>query len=110
MTETPPATPSTATVVRMLAPRPPFSFARALAFLRRFPPTEGERPIVGDAVLGATRVDGHTLGFRVEEAGTIEAPALRCTLSADDTSSLTDETVVAGMLNQIGGWLGVDDD
>ncbi len=110
MTDTPPATPLTTTSVRMLAPRAPFSFAKALAFLRRFPPTEGERPVVGEAVLGATRVQGHTLGFRVEDAGTVEAPGLHCTLLADDPTSLDDASIVEAVLGQIGGWLGIDDD
>jgi DNA-3-methyladenine glycosylase II len=94
----------------MLAPRPPFSLAQALAFLRRFPPTEGERPVVGEAVLGATRLAGRTLGFRVEDAGTIEAPALRCTLYANDATPLDDGSMVEAVLGQIGAWLGLDDD
>ena len=64
MTDTPPATMPGATIPRMLAPRPPFSFALALAFLRRFPPTEGERPIIDDAILGATRV-GESASYAV---------------------------------------------
>jgi DNA-3-methyladenine glycosylase II len=105
MTETSPA----ATIVGMLDPRPPFSFAHALAFLRRFPPTEGERPVLGEAVLGATRVGGRTIGFRVEDAGTVAAPALRCTLHADDGQSI-DDGIVEAALDQVGGWLGIDDD
>src|SRR4051794_8538926 len=105
MTENPP----TAEGVGVLKPRAPFSFAQALAFLRRFPPTEGERPVVGDAVLGATHVDGRAIGFRVEDAGTVEAPALRVIFSVEPGSVLEEETANT-VCDQIGGWLGIDDD
>lgn len=32
----------------VLRPRPPFSFGLALAFLKRFPPTQGERITLGN--------------------------------------------------------------
>jgi hypothetical protein len=64
----------------ILQPRPPFSFDLALAFLRRFPPTMGDRIVDGERVLGAARVDGQTIGFQVGGLGDVESPALRCTL------------------------------
>jgi DNA-3-methyladenine glycosylase II len=100
---------SSTTIVRMLAPRPPFSFVQALTFLRRFPPTEGERPVVGEAVLGATRVGGRTVGFHVEDAGSVDEPGLRCTLHAGDGRKLND-AIVEAALELISGWLGLDDD
>ena len=110
MTDTPPSSQPLTTVVRVLAPRPPFRFGKALAFLRRFPPTAGERPVVGEVVLGAAQIAGQTLGFRIEDAGTLEAPALRCALFAADRASLHDDAVVTTVLEQIGGWLGLPDD
>ena len=93
-------------MVGQLKPRAPFSFAHALSFLRRFPPTEGERPIVGDAVLGAMRIKGRTLGFRVGADGSVETPSLRCSLMADDLRPDDVETALV----RIGGWLGIEDD
>jgi DNA-3-methyladenine glycosylase II len=95
----------------VLRPRPPFSFDQALAFLRRFPPTLGDRFVVEERVLGAARVGGQTIGFQVEGAGDVESPALRCTLSPDATENGDIDTDRAGeALRQIGDWLGADDD
>jgi DNA-3-methyladenine glycosylase II len=107
----------------VLHPRPPFSFAQTLAFLRRFPPTRGERAIVGEAVLGAARLGGQTIGFRVEAVGDVEAPILRCTLfpavrssvsgrstaSAEPAGALGLATAEAA-LRRLGDWLGAEDD
>jgi hypothetical protein len=50
--------------VYVLQPRPPFSFDQALVFLRRFPPTLGERAVVdGDG-------HGHVRGGRHAGLGT----------------------------------------
>ncbi len=95
----------------ILKPRPPFSFGQSLAFLKRFPPTQGERVVAGDAVLGAARVDGRTFGFRIEEAGSMDAPALRCTLVAGEPGAgPLDSATVDALLTQLGDWLGIDDD
>jgi DNA-3-methyladenine glycosylase II len=99
----------------ILQPRPPFSFDLALAFLRRFPPTMGDRIVDGERVLGAARMDGQTIGFQVEGAGDVESPALRCTLDVGRDMSNTgddglDPTRTAEALGQIGDWLGADDD
>ncbi|MGE3270092.1 MAG: DNA-3-methyladenine glycosylase [Chloroflexota bacterium] len=90
-----------------LCPRPPFEFWHALAFLKRFPPTLGERLVLDGAVLGAARVAGRTLGFSVRETDGGDAPSLRCSLQAD--GPLTPEQTVAA-LDRIGDWLGVQDD
>jgi DNA-3-methyladenine glycosylase II len=97
--------------VHSLRPRPPFSFDQALTFLRRFPPTLGDRIVEGERVLGAARVGGQTIGFQVEGAGDVESPALHCTLmpSAPGAGDL-DPSQTGEALRQIGDWLGADDD
>src|SRR5262249_20149098 len=96
---------------QILRPRSPFSFALALAFLRRFPPTMGDRIVDGECVLGAARVRGQTVGFRVEGPGDVESPALRCTLTvAEREAAHLDPNRVAEALGQVGDWLGADDD
>jgi len=96
---------------QLLRPRPPFSFEHALAFLRRFPPTQGDRIVVGEAALGAARVGGRTLGFRVDGAGKAEAPALRCTISAGcGAADRPTSAQVEAVLGRLGAWLGTDDD
>src|SRR5690349_17836370 len=89
-----------------LRPRPPFSFAQALAFLRRFPPTLGERAVVEDGVLGAARVDGQTIAFHVKQSNDdIERPELRCDFQpADQSSSAPAPATVEKLLTRIGDW------
>jgi DNA-3-methyladenine glycosylase II len=102
--------------MQTILPQPPFSFSQALIFLGRFPPTLGERAVVfeGDigsrndgAVLGAARLDGQTIGFRVSADGDTNAPILTCELHAED--SVTDHTAGA-IVDRIGAWLGAADD
>jgi len=93
--------------VQTIHPQQPFSFPQSLAFLGRFPPTLGERVILNGAVLGAARLDGQTVGYRVcadEENG---APALRCEFhAARPVSDVTTEALT----RRIEGWLGAADD
>ena len=93
--------------VQTIHPQPPFSFLQALAFLGRFPPTLGERAISKGAALGAARLSGQTVGFRVWAEGDANAPVLNCELHAD--GQLTDHTTQAAVA-RIGTWLGVADD
>jgi len=111
------------TETHVIRPRPPFSFGQALAFLRRFPPTLGDRLVSGAAVLGAARVNGQTLGFRVEGAEDSDAAVLRCRFWDGQEGALSpsgdvDELAIGAigldgrqaLLARIGDWLGVDDD
>lgn len=54
--------------------RAPFSFAHALAFLRRFPPCRGEYLIADDAITAAVAIDGRAVPFTIRGA-TVETPA-----------------------------------
>jgi hypothetical protein len=95
--------------VHVLRPRPPFSVAQARAFLRRSPPTLGDRIVTGERVLGAARVMGQTIGFQVAGAGDVESPTLRCTLTHGGTGDGDiDSGRVGEALRQIGDWLGAD--
>jgi len=94
-----------------LQPRPPFSFDQALVFLRRFPPTLGERAVVDGAVLGAARLGGQTVGFRLASEGDVEAPSLRCTVfHRDGEAGSVDGDRAGALLTRLGDWLGLDDD
>jgi DNA-3-methyladenine glycosylase II len=90
-----------------LHPRAPFDFERSLAFLRRFPATEGEQSVEPNAVTKALRADGITVAFRVEGAGTVAEPELRYrVLSGTALSPALRRRVEA----RIASFLGVDDD
>jgi len=71
--------------------RAPFSFAHALAFLRRFPPCRGEYLIDDDAITAAVTLDGRAVPF---------------TIHGDLTVETTDERIVARAAH----FLGTEDD
>lgn len=98
---------STIQTMHTVQPQPPFNFLQALAFLSRFPPTLGERAIAKGAALGAARLHGKTIGFRVWAEGDANAPVLNCQLHTEEP--LTDQTARA-VVDRIGAWLGVADD
>jgi DNA-3-methyladenine glycosylase II len=110
--EAPPVT----STLHTIHPQPPFSFPQSLIFLGRFPPTLGERAVVfeGDiggkndgAVLGAARLNGQTVGFRVWADGDTNAPVLNCELHSE--APLTEQTAGA-IVDRISAWLGTADD
>jgi DNA-3-methyladenine glycosylase II len=116
--------------------RSPFSFRQALAFLGRFPPTLGERAVIpaggahasetgaaeGGAVLGAARLEGQTIGFRVSAAPVAGAAmsarperrdhvtALACEFFPADQSQKVTAGTSRALLRRIGAWLGASDD
>ncbi|MDX2087951.1 MAG: hypothetical protein SFX73_08880 [Kofleriaceae bacterium] len=46
-----------------LATSQPFSFAQTLAFIRRFPPCQGDFVLTDDALTGAVTLDGRPVLF-----------------------------------------------
>ncbi len=93
--------------VHLIHPRRPFSFEQSLGFLRRFPPTQGEWAIVDGTILGAARVDGQTVSFRLTGAGSTDTPSLRCTLDAAEPLG---PAAVEDLVQRLGDWLGAEDD
>lgn len=97
-----------------IVPVAPFSFDVALAFLKRFPPTLGERMVEDRAVLGAARLDGKTVGFRVWADGGTVASGGQGGMLAFDMAPTDGVSVDAGTLaalrERLAAWLGAADD
>ena len=90
-----------------LTPTPPFDFARSLAFIERFGPTEGEQIVDGGALTKALRVEGQTVTFRVRQTGSVEEPRLAFTLRSDRPLG---RSVRASARHLLTRYLSVDDD
>lgn len=65
----------------LLATKAPFSFQQTLAFVRRFPPCQGQFIVTNDALTAAVTVGGRAAAFtirddRVETERAVDAPAL----------------------------------
>jgi DNA-3-methyladenine glycosylase II len=91
----------------LIHPRPPFSFEQSLGFLGRFALTQDERATVDGAILGAARVDGQTVSFRLAGEGDVDAPILRCAFTA---AAPLGPAAVEELVQRLGDWLGVEDD
>src|SRR3954469_8778465 len=57
-----------------IATKPPFSFAQALAFVRRFPPCQGEYVVTEDSLTAAVSVHGIARGFTLRPGLCDDAP------------------------------------
>src|SRR2546423_969161 len=90
-----------------LTPTPPFDFARSLAFIERFGPTEGEQIVDGGALTKALRVEGQTVTFRVRQTGSVQEPRLAFTLRSDRPLG---RSVRASARHLLTRYLSVDDD
>lgn len=88
-------------------PTPPFDFAQSLSFIEQFSPMHGTQTVAGQSLTRAIRAAGHTLVFCAELAGSIEAPALACTLFAAEPVS---PEVHAAAVDRIGFYLSLEDD
>ena len=53
--------------------QPPFSFAKAVAFLRRFPPCQGEYLLANDAITAAVAIDGRAVAFTIRADLTVDS-------------------------------------
>lgn len=62
---------------------PPFDFQHTLNFVQHFKPMGGEQTTASHSLTKALRLNGQTMAFRVESAGSVEAPDVRCTLFAE---------------------------
>lgn len=89
-----------------LAARPPFDFARSLAFLGHFPPAQGEQILAGATLTSAFMVEGRPLICRVA-AGAGDDPALRFTLHAAEPLAAATTRAAA---ERLAFFLSLDDD
>ena len=90
-----------------LTPRAPFDFAKTLGFLHGFGPTAGEQTLTIDFVTKALTLQGRPVAFEVRSAGSIEQPALTCTLFSEHPLSEAEHAAVA---DRIRFFLSLDDD
>src|ERR1700686_684587 len=90
-----------------LTPRAPFDFAKTLGFLHGFGPTVGEQALAIDSVTKALTLQGRAVAFEVRSAGTIEQPALTCTLFSEHPLGEAEHAAVA---DRIRFFLSLDDD
>ncbi len=61
---------------RLVPVRAPFSLAKALAFVRRFPPCSADFVVGDDFLRGALSIDGHGVGFELRDATSAGALAV----------------------------------
>lgn len=90
-----------------MTPRAPFDFAKTLGFLHGFGPTASEQALAIDSVTKALTLQGRAVAFEVRSAGTIEQPALTCTLFSEHPLSEAEHAAVA---DRIRFFLSLDDD
>src|SRR4051812_43737689 len=84
-----------------IAARAPFDLTRSLAFLRHFPPCQGEYLVTDDSVTAAVTVAGRAVAFRLGAHGG------RLRLDVPDDLSAA---AAAQLARLAGWWLSVDDD
>ncbi len=75
----------------------PFSFAQTLAFLRRFPPCQGEYLVEEDAVTAAVTLDGEAVAFTIRDG-------------AELTVEVHGRGSVPAVVARAGHWIGATDD
>jgi DNA-3-methyladenine glycosylase II len=75
----------------------PFSFAQTVAFIRRFPPCQGEYLIEDDAITAAATIEGRAIAFTIRDGApvTVEGPS---TVSS------------AALVARAAHWIGAEDD
>jgi DNA-3-methyladenine glycosylase II len=95
------------TLTGALTARPPFDFAKTLAFLGAFSPTAGEQAVEPASITKAVTSNGRAVAFTLRRAGTEEAPQLAYTLASEQP--LTDAERAA-VEDRISFFLSLDDD
>jgi DNA-3-methyladenine glycosylase II len=90
-----------------LRPRPPFDFARSLAFLGDFGPTAGEQELTKSVLTKAVTLHGRAVAFELRNAGTVEEPQLAYTLYSEQPLSEAEQDMIT---DRIRFFLSLDDD
>ena len=80
-----------------LATQAPFSFAQTLAFVRRFPPCQGEYLIEDAALTAAVTIDGEAVPFTIRDGAPL-------------TVEVADRAHARALVARAAHWIGADDD
>lgn len=91
----------------ILTPRPPFDYAKTLAFIRRFSPMADEQTIAGGTLTKAMALGGRAVVFAVRGSGSVEQPELHYTLYAERALEPAEQ---AAALDRVRWFLSLDDD
>lgn len=98
---------ATYTTTLTLHPVAPFDFSQALGFIGEFTPTQAEQALDLQTLTKGVRVLGQTVVFRVQNTGTVNAPALSCTIYSHQPLTAT---VSAALCDRVRFFLSLDDD
>lgn len=90
-----------------LYPVAPFDFMQSLRFIGEFTPTQTEQALDSQTLTKGVRVHGQTVVFRVQNAGTIAAPALTCMFYSHQPLP---EAIQAAVCDRARFFLSMDDD
>lgn len=99
--------PATHSTTITLQPTAPFDFRQSLAFIGEFTPTQTEQALDSQTLTKGVRILGQTVVFRVQNAGTVAAPALTCTIYADQPITTG---LIAAVADRVRFFLSLDDD
>ncbi|HKD73843.1 MAG TPA: hypothetical protein VKB76_00055, partial [Ktedonobacterales bacterium] len=90
-----------------LTPRPPYDFAKTLAFMRGFSPTAGEQSLAGEAITKAVTLHGRAISFTLQGSGTISAPQIAYRIVSERPIDDDEHAIIA---DRIRFFLSLDDD
>lgn len=90
-----------------LFPIPPFDFSKSLNFADMFTPAGGEQFILGLSFTKAVYLENQTLGFRLENDGTVDEPVLSYTLFSEHEIR---EKIKSELLDRIKFYLSLEDE
>lgn len=99
--------PATHTTTVTLYPVAPFDFTQSLCFIGEFTPTQAEQALDSQTLTKAVRVLGQTVVFRVQNVGTITAPAVTCRIYSHQPLT---PAVQAAVCDRVRFFLSLDDD
>src|SRR5690349_215482 len=86
---------------------PIFDFAQSLEFMRGFSPTSDEQIVTNTSLTKAIMLGKLCIAFRVEDAGSVEAPMVRYTLFSEEP---LDKAIQKEAVEQISFFLSLQDD
>lgn len=90
-----------------ITPRAPFDFKRTLDFAGAFGATRGTHWVGGDTLNAVLNINGQALLARLCAEGTVEQPALACTLASNMP---IDDEIHAAAIDRLAFYLSVGDD
>ena len=88
-------------------PTSPFDFSKSVNFMNMFTPTKDEQTLNNQSFTKAVYIKDQTLGFKLEDIGTIEKPVLQYTIFSDKT---LEDDIKSELLDRINFYLSLEDD